>query len=77
MDSLTAAKIWSMVLLGGVSLILGFLPLKIGAYFLRDDKGWKRTLTSVLLCFGGGVLFATSMIHMLPEVNIYFLKNSI
>ena len=59
-----------MVLLGGISLILGYLPIKIGAYFLRDDRGWKRTVTSVLLCFGGGVLFATSMIHMLPEVSI-------
>ena len=67
---ITTAKILSMVLLGGVSLILGFLPLKIGAYFLQDNKGWKRTLTSVLLCFGGGVLLATSMIHMLPEVII-------
>ena len=67
---ITTAKILSMVLLGGVSLILGFLPLKIGAYFLQDNKGWKRTLTSILLCFGGGVLLATSMIHMLPEVII-------
>ena len=72
MDIITA-KILSMVLLGGVSLILGFLPLKIGVYFLQDNKGWKRTLTSVLLCFGGGVLFETSIIHMLPEV-IHTLK---
>ena len=64
------AKIICMVLLGGISLILGYLPVKIGAYFQRDDRGWKRTVTSVLLCFGGGVLFATSMIHMLPEVSI-------
>ena len=64
------AKIICMVLLGGISLILGYLPIKIGAYFQRDDRGWKRTVTSVLLCFGGGVLFATSMIHMLPEVSI-------
>ena len=69
------AKIICMVLLGGISLILGYLPIKIGAYFQRDDRGWKRTVTSVLLCFGGGVLFATSMIHMLPEVSILFTNN--
>ena len=28
----------------------------------------KDAITSVLLCFGGGVLLSTSMIHMLPEV---------
>ena len=63
------AKYLSMVLLGGVSLLLGFLPYKIGTYFIHDDKKWKRTLTSVLLCFGGGVLFATSFVHILPEVR--------
>ena len=61
-------KYITMVLLAGVSLILGFLPLKISKYFLNDEKVWKKTLTSVLLCFGGGVLFATSFTHMLPEV---------
>ena len=62
-------KYLAMFLLGGVSLLLGFLPLKIGKYIVDDDKGWKRKLTSYLLCFGGGVLLATSLIHMLPEVN--------
>ena len=26
-------------------------------------------LTSFLLCFGGGVLLATTMIHLLPEIS--------
>ena len=69
MNEIQEAKIWTMVLLGGVSLIFGALPLKLGAYFANDDRGWKRVVTSVLLCFGGGVLFATSLIHMLPEVS--------
>ena len=68
---LDGTKYLAMVLLGGISLILGFIPLKIGKYFVNDDKVWKRTVTSVLLCFGGGVLFATAMIHMIPEV-FYF-----
>jgi len=62
-------KIITMTLLAVVSLILGFLPLKISKSVFIDDKKWKRTFTSVLLCFGGGVLFATSFIHMLPEVR--------
>ncbi len=68
MDLITT-KIVTMVVLGVVSLILGFIPLKIGRFFVDDrDKPWKRTVTSILLCFGGGVLFATGLIHMLPEV---------
>lgn len=70
MMDLNGTKYLAMFLLGGVSLFLGFIPLKIGKHFVSDDKEWKRTLTSVLLCFGGGVLFATSMIHMLPEVRL-------
>ena len=70
MMDLNGTKYLAMFLLGGVSLFLGFIPLKIGKHFVSDDKEWKRTLTSVLLCFGGGVLFATSMIHMLPEVSL-------
>ena len=72
MNEIQEAKIWTMVLLGLVSMILGALPLKLGAYFAKDDRGWKRVVTSVLLCFGGGVLFATSLIHMLPEIIVVY-----
>ena len=68
---LIPAKILAMFLLGTISLFLGFIPLKIGRYFVSEEKLWKRTITSALLCFGGGVLFATSFVHMLPEVKFY------
>ena len=75
------AKYLAMVLTGGVSLFLGLLPLCLGKYFVFSDEMWKRTLTSALLCFGGGVLFATAMVHLLPEVILNFttqgLKNAI
>ena len=75
------AKYLAMVLTGGVSLFLGLLPLCLGKYFVFSDETWKRTLTSALLCFGGGVLFATAMVHLLPEVILSFtaqgLKNAI
>jgi hypothetical protein len=29
--------------------------------------------TSLLLCFGGGVLLATAMLHILPEVPVISL----
>ena len=68
MDDVQIAKVWTMVLLGVISMILGAIPLKLGPLFNNDTKGWKKVVISILLCFGGGVLFATSIIHMLPEV---------
>ena len=62
-------KYLTMFILGIVPLICGFLPLKVGKQFYDDDKSWKRTLTSILLCYGGGLLLATSSIHILPEVR--------
>jgi len=69
MNDVQKAKVWTMVLLGLISMFLGVLPLRLGAYFTKGDRGWKNVVTSILLCFGGGVLFATAMIHMLPEVQ--------
>jgi len=69
MNEVQKAKVWTMILLGFISMFLGVLPLKLGAYFIKSDRGWKNVVTSILLCFGGGVLFATAMIHMLPEVQ--------
>ena len=78
MEDLMIVKIVALSLLGGISLILGFLPLKLGSYMdlsTPDLDGkrnfWKRTVTSILLCFGGGVLLATSFVHMLPEVTTH------
>ena len=37
--------------------------------FLGGNVGRHTFLTSFLLCFGGGVLLATTMIHLLPEIS--------
>ena len=77
MDLMTV-KLVALSLLGGISLALGFVPLKFSSLVDFSTKSdhpggvksfWKRTITSVLLCFGGGVLMATSFVHMLPEVR--------
>ena len=78
MDALTA-KILAMVLLGGISMALGILPV-----FLRRFCNFGGTTTgprgqfflSALSCFGGGVILTTCFTHMLPEVN-FFLENNI
>ena len=78
MDLMTV-KLVALSLLGGVSLALGYLPLKFSSLVdlstdLRsgEKSSWKKTITSLLLCFGGGVLMATSFVHMLPEVRESF-----
>ena len=68
----TTSKILAMILLGGVSIIIGFIPLKLGKWFKSKDGSPRHgTIFSSLLCFGGGVLLATSLLHMLPEVRYY------
>jgi len=69
----TTSKVAAMLLLGGISTLLGFIPMRLGNLFKNVDGSPKHgTLFSSLLCFGGGVLLATSMLHMLPEVRENF-----
>lgn len=63
------AKVLAMFLLGVGSLIFGLLP----TYFTtRIDRHTQSLTLSNLLCFGAGVLLATSLVHMLPEVRENF-----
>ena len=69
----TTSKIVAMSLLGGISVMLGFIPLKLGGIFTNSAGNSRHdAIFSCLLCFGGGVLLATSLLHMLPEVKYNF-----
>ena len=84
MEVLTA-KIAAMFLLGGLSLLIGLVPLlmRLCCNFGNSPRnltpGGKRTkgqiFISALSCFGGGVILTTSFTHMLPEVNFLLAKN--
>lgn len=63
--SVNAAKILALLTLGLGSLVMGMLPAALTGYNLRRTA----FLQTVLLCFGAGVLLATSLVHMLPEVR--------
>ncbi|GLV31797.1 Zinc/iron regulated transporter-related protein 88E [Carabus blaptoides fortunei] len=63
MDS-RSAKIGGIIALGLGTLVVGLLP----AWFSSHSRQWPLLLSS-LLCFGGGVLLSTSMIHILPELR--------
>lgn len=69
------AKIITMVCLFMISMLVGCLPLLLSLKFdwFTKSKGpnmrSSNTFVMGLLAFGGGVLFATTFMHLLPEVN--------
>lgn len=69
------AKIITMVSLFAISMVVGCLPLLISLkfdWFTKSSGPNMRTSNRFvmgLLAFGGGVLFATSFMHLLPEVD--------
>ena len=72
MESVTS-KILAMLFLGGISIILGFIPLRMGKWFKESDRSPRHGIIfSSLLCFGGGVLLATSFLHILPDARKNF-----
>ena len=49
-----------------IPFVCTLLPLKVSSYFDKKGKFGKNVL-SWLMCFGGGVFFATFILHMAPE----------
>lgn len=77
MEVLTS-KVLSMVLLGGISMFLGLLPLILRRFCNLGNNSHQvhqQFLLSALSCFGGGVILTTCFTHMLPEVNFFLAKN--
>jgi len=76
-DGVLMAKIISGSALFLVSLIFGVVPFKLAQVFKwsepfdPDSKSNKKSsrIVSALLCFGGGVLLATTFLHLLPDIN--------
>jgi len=69
---LLSTKIVTMVVLGLASFLIGVSTLtlrKVLGLHKPQAKRWQSFITSILLCFGGGVLLATCMLHILPEAR--------
>ncbi|KAL6428418.1 hypothetical protein ACFW04_008592 [Cataglyphis niger] len=60
------AKLVSMVLIGAGSFFIGITP---ACFISSAQRLQRKLLLSCALCFGAGVLLATSMLHVLPEVR--------
>lgn len=59
------AKLLAILALGVGSFVAGILPL----FCSQRNRDRFPSLISFLLCFGAGVLLATALVHMLPEVR--------
>lgn len=76
-EGILTAKIIAGFTLFGVSVIFGIVPFKLAQIFKWSEpldpssKSNKRSarVVSSLLCFGGGVLLATTFLHLLPDIN--------
>ncbi|XP_020288069.1 zinc transporter ZIP1-like isoform X3 [Pseudomyrmex gracilis] len=65
------AKAVTMVVLCTVSTVMGIIPMFLAKMLKWNIEGQNpRTLkvVSMLLGFGGGVLFSTTFLHLIPEV---------
>lgn len=71
MDDVDTAKVVSMILLFIIPVVLGIMPLFFNQERLQKQQS-RRTLLSCLLCFGAGVLLATCIEHIMPEVRAAF-----
>ncbi|KAJ8723961.1 hypothetical protein PYW07_007941 [Mythimna separata] len=74
MEEALQAKIITMVCLFSISMVTGCLPLLISLkwdWFKPTDSNLRSSnkLVMGLLAFGGGILFATTFMHLLPEVD--------
>jgi len=77
-DGVLVAKIISGSVLFLLSFIFGVVPVKLAQLFkwseslnpdnTADNKISSR-IVSALLCFGGGILLATTFLHLLPDIN--------
>lgn len=65
MDRGNGAKWLAMLSLGLGSFLSGILPAAISE---RNRRRFPLS-TSLMLCFGAGVLLATALVHMLPDVR--------
>jgi len=66
---LTTTKVVNLVLLGVIKLVSGLAPMFFTKIFEKKSERFLKKFIGIVLCFGGGVLLATVLMHMLSEVR--------
>lgn len=66
------AKLTAMLVLFCASTFFGLLPYKLSKWFKWTGQNDTKSsiIIPLLLSFGGGVLLATTFLHLLPEISI-------
>lgn len=67
-SGINLAKGMTMAVLFLTSFTLGVLPIKLSKWFNWQNNARSNVYVKMLLGFGGGVLFCTTFLHLLPEV---------
>lgn len=77
------AKSIAAVTLFLVSVISGIIPFKLAQIYKWNDQSVEdnqkrqqktKLIVSILLCFGGGVLLATTFLHLLPDIKAEIIE---
>lgn len=74
-DGVVVAKLVSMAVLFVASMICGIIPLFLAKRFswiTPNEAGNLKSTNRVvmtLLSFGGGILLATTFMHLIPEID--------
>ncbi len=63
------AKVLAIIGIFILPLICTLLPIKVHDFFIKKGRKGEKLL-SWMMCFGGGVFFATYILHMGPEVRL-------
>ncbi|XP_055633984.1 zinc transporter ZIP3-like [Toxorhynchites rutilus septentrionalis] len=63
--TIIGSKLLAILVLGVGSFVSGIFPL----YLSNGKSGNRSRVVSALLCFGAGVLLATALVHILPDVR--------
>lgn len=71
-SDINLAKGMAMGVLFLTSFTLGVLPIKLYTWFHWNKNAKDNVYVKMLLGFGGGVLFCTTFLHLLPEVSENF-----
>jgi len=66
---LTTTKVVNLVLLGVIKLVSGLAPMFFTKILEKKSERFLKKFVGIVLCFGGGVLLATVLMHMLSEVR--------
>jgi len=75
--NLVSTKIVALFLLGFLPFLAGITALPLRKFLNLNKKEAnknQKVISSLLLCFGAGILMATSLLHILPESREGMLK---